>query len=456
MSASTAIAANTVVVVPLGGAKHYMYWQGDWATDVPYKIGDGVQYEGSSYVCVKKHDSSSSDAPPSAYWNLLAAKGDTGDQGIQGLKGDKGDTGDQGLQGLKGDKGETGEQGIQGIQGIQGVKGESGEQGIQGTQGDTGDQGLNWIGEWQPGESYLTKDGVQYEGSSYICVVAHDSIASAPPPSTSWDLVASKGDIGAAGEQGVQGDTGAAGEQGVQGVKGDKGDTGDQGIQGLKGDKGDTGEQGIQGLKGDTGDQGIQGVAGPKGDTGDQGIQGLKGDTGADGLQGPPGSLMQLYDSSDTLIGYLVATDYLGMVITFISQNGYLVTLEPYTPDSNYKFIGGNSFDGTGAIPSTLCWSQVYYADNTCSGPIYIKKNTEKLFMGRPGSVCGIHPTVIPPYYIPLNATETTLNQTFRWVGTCLAETVLVDVYPVFPNDPAITGIRNSYEIPLKATISLP
>ncbi|MGB4984356.1 MAG: hypothetical protein WBO70_01100, partial [Erysipelotrichaceae bacterium] len=66
-------------------------------------------------------------------------KGDTGEQGIQGLKGDKGDTGSQGIQG------EIGLTGLQGIQGIQGDKGDTGEQGIQGLKGDKGDTGLQGI-----------------------------------------------------------------------------------------------------------------------------------------------------------------------------------------------------------------------------------------------------------------------------------------------------------------------
>ena len=86
-------------------------------------------------------------------------KGDTGEQGpqgIQGLKGDtgeqgpkgdtgeqgpKGDTGEQGPQGIQGPKGDTGEQGPQGIQGLKGDTGEQGPQGVQGLKGDTGEQG---------------------------------------------------------------------------------------------------------------------------------------------------------------------------------------------------------------------------------------------------------------------------------------------------------------------------
>ena len=78
---------------------------------------------------------------------LKGEKGDTGDIGPQGekgdpftyadftseqlagLKGEKGDTGNTGPQGIKGDKGDTGEQGIQGIQGVKGDKGDKGEKG---------------------------------------------------------------------------------------------------------------------------------------------------------------------------------------------------------------------------------------------------------------------------------------------------------------------------------------
>ena len=59
--------------------------------------------------------------------------------------------------------------------------------------------------------------------------------------------------------------------------------------RGEKGDKGANGSQGPQGEigpKGDTGAQGPQGEQGPKGDTGDVGPQGPKGDTGATGADG--------------------------------------------------------------------------------------------------------------------------------------------------------------------------
>ena len=63
-------------------------------------------------------------------------KGDTGEQGPQGIKGDKGD---RGIQGPKGDKGDNG------IQGPKGDKGDTGERGPQGERGETGPAGADYI-----------------------------------------------------------------------------------------------------------------------------------------------------------------------------------------------------------------------------------------------------------------------------------------------------------------------
>ena len=102
-------------------------------------------------------------------------KGDTGAQGEKGnaftyadftpeqlaaLKGEKGDVGDTGPQGIQGEKGDTGEQGIQGIKGDKGEKGEKGEKGdaftyddftieqladLKGEKGDTGDVSTEYL-----------------------------------------------------------------------------------------------------------------------------------------------------------------------------------------------------------------------------------------------------------------------------------------------------------------------
>ena len=69
------------------------------------------------------------------------AKGEKGDQGVAGAKGEKGDKGDQGERGLQGAKGEKGDQGERGLQGAKGDQGERGLQGIQGLRGEKGDKG---------------------------------------------------------------------------------------------------------------------------------------------------------------------------------------------------------------------------------------------------------------------------------------------------------------------------
>lgn len=118
-----------------GISRSTMYWTGEWEVGPSYNVADVVLHEGSSYFCITAHDSSASNEPPnSAYWEVAAAKGDTGavgpqgpqgEQGIQGPKGDTGPAGPQGEQGLKGDKGDTGAVGPQGPQGEQGIPGTS-------------------------------------------------------------------------------------------------------------------------------------------------------------------------------------------------------------------------------------------------------------------------------------------------------------------------------------------
>ena len=62
-------------------------------------------------------------------------KGDTGEQGIQGVKGDMGPVGPQGYKGPKGDTGEQGPQGFVGPRGERGLQGPAGPQGERGPEG---------------------------------------------------------------------------------------------------------------------------------------------------------------------------------------------------------------------------------------------------------------------------------------------------------------------------------
>jgi hypothetical protein len=102
-----------------------MYWQGEWATDKAYKVGDGVQINGNSYMCIAAH---SSVAPPDKeYWALLAAAGKDGADGAPGKDGVDGAPGTNGIDGV------DGAPGTNGIDGIDGAPGEIGPPGPAGT-----------------------------------------------------------------------------------------------------------------------------------------------------------------------------------------------------------------------------------------------------------------------------------------------------------------------------------
>ena len=141
-----------------------LVWRGTYSSGTAYAQHDAVTYGGSSYRA--KVASTGQSVTNSTYWELLASKGATGDQGIpgvqgpqgdpgpkgdtgpQGLKGDKGDTGIQGPQGPKGDKGDTGNTGPIGLTGPEGPEGPQGIQGPQGPKGDKGDTGPAGTTSW--------------------------------------------------------------------------------------------------------------------------------------------------------------------------------------------------------------------------------------------------------------------------------------------------------------------
>ena len=55
---------------------------------------------------------------------------------------------------------------------------------------------IRWMGVWAAGKDYQKYDAVQYGGSSYIALLAHTSSTANKPPSLStWNLMASKGDL---------------------------------------------------------------------------------------------------------------------------------------------------------------------------------------------------------------------------------------------------------------------
>jgi hypothetical protein len=71
------------------GADGDITWQGAWATAHAYSINQAVTNGGTSYVCKANHTSSSTNAPGTGaswttFWDVLAAKGNTGATGPAG------------------------------------------------------------------------------------------------------------------------------------------------------------------------------------------------------------------------------------------------------------------------------------------------------------------------------------------------------------------------------------
>ena len=59
--------------------------KGAYNNGTSYSVGDSVSYNGSSYVCIT---ASTGNLPTdTAYWQLVASKGDTGATGLQGPAG---------------------------------------------------------------------------------------------------------------------------------------------------------------------------------------------------------------------------------------------------------------------------------------------------------------------------------------------------------------------------------
>jgi hypothetical protein len=158
------------------------------------------------------------------------------------------------------------------------------------------DAASKWLGPWVTDTAYKKSEIIEFDGSSYIALLDHQSaLSNIPPEDGLWDVVAASGANGAAG---------SIGDKGVAGDKGDQGDVGDKGVAGDKGDQGDqgdVGDKGVAGDKGDQGDVGDKGVVGDKGDQGDVGDKGVVGDTGDTGPTGPAGLGAVVFSSAPTV-----------------------------------------------------------------------------------------------------------------------------------------------------------
>lgn len=161
------------------GAPGVGLWRGEYAGATAYSNNDLVQFEGSVWLATA---STVAVAPPTtpggtpvAPWQLVAARGDVGPAGEAG---------------------------------------EVGEAGEQGPPGDDGAIGLTWRAAWSSATAYVFGDAVARLGAAYIATAGSTNAAPESTPG-SWDLLAAKGDPGAAGADGADGTPGADGEPGT-------------------------------------------------------------------------------------------------------------------------------------------------------------------------------------------------------------------------------------------------
>ncbi|MDP9038024.1 MAG: hypothetical protein M3O02_01965, partial [Acidobacteriota bacterium] len=303
------------------GAGSFAY-QGAYSSVTNYALGDVVVWQGSSFVSLTASNHGNTPGLTVGSWGVLASQGN---QGATGAAGSPGPTGPQGLPGSVGPNGPPGPQGAQGIpgqagaQGIPGTTGDTGLQGPMGPQGPAGPVGISFRGQYQSTANYALADGVSYNGSGYVSLVAGNHGNTPDQSPALWALFAAAGATGSTGPAGVQGAAGATGPAGPQGVAGPTGATGATGAQGpavanylgayqsatnyalhdAASWQGSTWVSLAAGNRGNTPDQspawwallaaqGPAGAAGASGPQGPAGAAGTPGATGATGATGPP------------------------------------------------------------------------------------------------------------------------------------------------------------------------
>jgi hypothetical protein len=150
--------------------------------------------------------------------------GTSGANGTSGSSGSSGTNGVSGSAGSSGSSGSSGTNGVTGSSGSAGTSGSSGTDGVSGSSGSSGSSGVSftWKGAWDGNLPYNENDVVEYNGSSYICILTHPATPSFPPPSnpTDWSLLAQAGTSGSSGSSGSSGTNGIAGTNGSAGTSG--------------------------------------------------------------------------------------------------------------------------------------------------------------------------------------------------------------------------------------------
>ena len=311
-----------------------LVYQGSYSSVTNYALGDVVLWQGASYASLLNGNHGNTPSASPGQWGVLTAQGPTGATGAPGPQGVAGPQGLPGSVGPNGPPGPQGSQGIPGQAGAQGLTGPAGAQGLSGPmgpQGPAGPVGMTFQGAYSSAVNYGLADGVLFNGSAYVSLVASNHGNTPDISPTQWSLFAtgSPGATGSAGPQGPQGLPGATGLTGATGAQGPVGATGPQGpaVANYTGNYVSTtnyalhdavsfnGSTYVSLIAGNVGYTpsvsptlwavlAAQGPAGPVGATGPAGAPGAAGATGAMGPAGPQGP------PASFLGGWLVGTSY--------------------------------------------------------------------------------------------------------------------------------------------------
>ena len=212
-----------------------LVYQGTYSATTNYALGDVVLWSGSSYTSLLAGNHGNTPSASPTQWGLLTAQGPAGPTGATGMSGSAGATGASGPMGSPGASGPQGPQGIAGAPGVQGLTGATGAQGATGatgSQGLPGPVGLAFQGPYNSSANYALADGVSWNGSGYVSLIAGNHGNTPDQSPAVWALFAAAGAPGATGSVGPAGLTGPAGPQGLTGATGAVGPQGLQGPQG--------------------------------------------------------------------------------------------------------------------------------------------------------------------------------------------------------------------------------
>ena len=110
-----------------------------------------------------------------------------------------------------------------------------------------------------------------------------------------------------------------------------------------------------------------------------------------------------------------------------------------------------------------LDYQVLYFTTSDCTGQAYLAMdyNTNDLgpFTESQGRVySSVSGYSVPAYYVPRGASTEVKTVKSEWtdysqhfVGECISTDEQIAVYAVLPNDPAVTGVKDSYQLPINA-----